>query len=64
MHKTQLIIIVVHNLIGTKPIAGADAAGRFEGKLFQYEAGQNRMMAEVAVYDEGRFVRFSQVSCL
>ena len=47
---------------GTKPTSGADATGKFEGKLYQYEAGESKMMAEVAVYNEGRFVRFSQVN--
>ena len=46
---------------GIKEIAGSDSTGTFLGKIYQYEAGKNQMMAEIAVYNKGEFVRFSQV---
>ena len=47
---------------GTKEISGSDATGIFTGKIYQYMAGGNKLEAEIAVYNEGEFVRFTQVS--
>ena len=48
-------------LTGTKPISGYDSTGSYTGVLYQYKAGTNSMNAEIAVYNEGEFVRFTQV---
>ena len=46
---------------GTKPISGVDSTGSFTGVLYQYKAGTNSMNAQIAVYNDGEFVRFTQV---
>lgn len=42
-------------------INGSDVNGRYEGVVFSYEAGSTPMENQILVYDEGRFVRFTQV---
>ncbi|CAK8679724.1 unnamed protein product [Clavelina lepadiformis] len=47
-------------LQGTKDVSGSDATGLYQAKIFQYVAGTSKMNAQVAVYNDGEFVRFTQ----
>jgi len=47
---------------GHKAVTGSDATGTYSGTVFSYMAGQNKLEAQILVYNEGEFVRFTQVS--
>ncbi|XP_078489098.1 uncharacterized protein LOC100181073 isoform X2 [Ciona intestinalis] len=47
-------------LTGAKAISGGDATGTYEGTVYDYVAGSTRMSAQIAIYNGGEYVRFTQ----
>lgn len=46
---------------GHKAVTGRDSTGSYSGTVFSYMAGKNKLQAQILVYNEGEFVRFTQV---